>query len=83
MVNTSRQVVLDGGGRCERISNDRTGTMAIRNSTLQHNPNDRFHTPGLPGIYFLGARRPAISHSVVRTRGVPVFAAQPIVSSSG
>ncbi|MGZ4288212.1 MAG: hypothetical protein ACXVW5_28950 [Solirubrobacteraceae bacterium] len=56
----------EGGGAIFFVSNDRTGTMAIRYSTLEGNPNDRFQTPGLPGIYFLGARRPAISHSVLR-----------------
>lgn len=56
----------EGGGAIFFVSNDRTGTMAIRYSTLEGNPNDRFHTPGLPGIYFLGARRPTISHSVLR-----------------
>jgi hypothetical protein len=34
--------------------------------TLQRNPNDGFHTPGLAGVYFLGARRPAITSSIVR-----------------
>jgi hypothetical protein len=56
----------EGGGAIFFVSNDRTGTMAIRYSTLEGNPNDRFHTPGFPGIYFLGARRPTISHSVLR-----------------
>jgi hypothetical protein len=56
----------EGGGAIFFVSNDRTGTMAIRRSRLVGNPNDRFHTPGLPGIYFLGARHPAISHSVIR-----------------
>ena len=55
----------EGGGAIFFVSNDRTGTMAIRQSTLEHNPNDGFQTPGLPGIYFLGARRPTISHSVL------------------
>jgi Chlamydia polymorphic membrane protein (Chlamydia_PMP) repeat len=56
----------EGGGAIFFVSNDRTGTVAIRRSTLVANRNDGFHTPGLPGIYFLGARRPTISHSVVR-----------------
>ena len=56
----------EGGGAVFFVSNDRTGTMAIRDSTLEHNPNDGFQTPGLPGIYFLGARRPTISHSVLK-----------------
>ena len=56
----------EGGGAIFFVSDDRTGTMAIRDSTLEDNPNDRFHTPGLPGIYFLGARPPAITDSVLR-----------------
>ncbi len=56
----------EGGGAIFFVSDDRTGTMAIRDSTLEDNPNDRFHTPGLPGIYFLGGRPPAITDSVLR-----------------
>ena len=56
----------EGGGAIFFVSNDRTGTMSIRSSTLTDNPNDVFHTPGLPGIYFLGARRPTITRSVLR-----------------
>jgi Chlamydia polymorphic membrane protein (Chlamydia_PMP) repeat len=56
----------EGGGAIFFVSNDRTGTMSIRDSTLENNPNDVFHTPGLPGIYFLGAGRPTITASVLR-----------------
>jgi predicted secreted acid phosphatase len=56
----------EGGGAVFFVSNDRTGTMSIRDSTLSDNPNVGFHTPGLPGIYFLGARRPAIVHTILR-----------------
>jgi hypothetical protein len=56
----------EGGGAIFFVSNDRTGTMSIRDSTLTNNPNDGFHTPGLPGIFFLGARRPTITNSVLR-----------------
>ena len=56
----------EGGGAVFFVSNDRTGTMSLTHSTLEHNPNDRFQTPGLPGIYFLGAHRPAITDSVLR-----------------
>jgi predicted outer membrane repeat protein len=56
----------EGGGAIFFVSDDRSGTMAIRHSTLQRNRNDRFQTPGLPGIVFLGARRPTISRSVLR-----------------
>jgi hypothetical protein len=56
----------EGGGAIFFVSDDRTGTMSIRDSTLEDNPNDRFHTPGLPGIFFLGARPPAIVGSTLR-----------------
>jgi hypothetical protein len=56
----------EGGGAVFFVSDDRTGTMAIRHSTLAHNRNDGFQTAGLPGIYFLGGRRPTISSSVLR-----------------
>ncbi len=56
----------EGGGAIFFVSNDRTGTMAITDSTLEDNPNDAFHTPGLAGIFFLGARRPTITGSILR-----------------
>jgi hypothetical protein len=56
----------EGGGAIFYVSNDRTGTMAISHSTLEDNPNLGFHTAGLPGIFFLGARAPAITGSVLR-----------------
>jgi hypothetical protein len=56
----------EGGGAIFFVSDDRTGTMSIADSTLQGNPNAGFQTPGLPGIFFLGARRPAITGTVLR-----------------
>ena len=56
----------EGGGAIFFVSNDRTGTLAIRHSVLQHNPSDGFQTAGLPGIFFLGAARPTIVDSVLR-----------------
>jgi hypothetical protein len=56
----------EGGGAIFFVSDDRTGTMAITDSTLELNPNYRFHTAGLPGIFFLGAQAPAITGSVLR-----------------
>jgi predicted outer membrane repeat protein len=55
----------EGGGAIFFVSNDRTGTLSIRDSTLEDNPNEVFHTPGLAGIYFLGARRPTITGSIL------------------
>jgi hypothetical protein len=42
----------EGGGAVFFVSNDRTGSLAIRHSTLRGNPSDQFETD--PGIYFLG-----------------------------
>ncbi len=56
----------EGGGAIFFVSDDRTGTMAIAHSTLKRNRNDGFQTAGLPGIFFLGARRPEITGSVLR-----------------
>jgi hypothetical protein len=56
----------EGGGAIFFVSNDRTGTLAIKDSVLQRNRSDGFQTAGLPGIFFLGAGRPAIVDSVLR-----------------
>jgi hypothetical protein len=56
----------EGGGAVFFVSNDRTGTMTIRDSNLRRNPSDGFETEGLPGIFFLGARRPNVSGSTLR-----------------
>jgi len=56
----------EGGGAIFFVSDDRSGTMSIKDSRLAGNPSDRFHTPGLPGIFFLGARAPTITGSVIR-----------------
>ncbi|MGC5017283.1 hypothetical protein [Micromonospora sp. DT47] len=53
----------EGGGAIFFVSNNRTGTMKIENSNLRRNPSDAFETRGLPGIFFLGARPPAITGS--------------------
>ncbi|RKN24118.1 hypothetical protein D7147_03740 [Micromonospora musae] len=45
----------EGGGAIFFVSNDRTGTMTIENSTLRRNRSGQFETPGHPGIFFLGA----------------------------
>jgi hypothetical protein len=56
----------EGGGAIFFVSDDRSGTMAIANSTLKRNPNAGFQTAGLPGIFFLGAQSPTITDSVLR-----------------
>jgi hypothetical protein len=53
----------EGGGAIFFVSNDRTGTMTIADSTLRRNPSDGFETRGFPGIFFLGARNPTVTGS--------------------
>jgi hypothetical protein len=53
----------EGGGAVFFVSNDRTGTMTVHNSTLRHNRSSGFETAGLPGIFFLGARKPTLTGS--------------------
>lgn len=55
----------EGGGAIFFVSNDRTGTMSIRNSTLRRNPSNGFETRGYPGIFFLGARNPGVTGSTL------------------
>ncbi len=57
----SDNVAPEGGGAIFFVSNDRTGTATLAASTLRHNPSLGFETAGLPGIFFLGARRPALT----------------------
>jgi hypothetical protein len=58
----TRNHAREGGGAVFFVSNDRTGVLEIRSSTLRHNPSDGFQTD--PGIFFLG-RRQIIKNSVV------------------
>ncbi|MCG5467083.1 hypothetical protein MED01_006136 [Micromonospora sp. MED01] len=53
----------EGGGAVFFVSNNRTGTMRIENSTLRRNPSAKFETRGYPGIFFLGARNPTLTNS--------------------
>ena len=53
----------EGGGAIFYVSNDRTGRLAIRWSTLKANPSDGFET--IPGVFFLGKAR-SVKHSIVR-----------------
>ncbi|MBQ0991556.1 hypothetical protein KBX08_15880, partial [Micromonospora sp. H61] len=53
----------EGGGAIFFVSNNRTGTMRIENSTLRRNPSATFETRGFPGIFFLGARNPTLTNA--------------------
>ncbi len=55
----------EGGGAIFYVSNDRTGTLLIKKSTLRDNPNDGFFTAGYPGIFFLGQGHPVVISSII------------------
>ena len=58
-----RNHAREGGGGVFFVSNDRSGVLEIRSSTLRNNPSDGFETD--PGIFFLG-RNQSVVDSVVR-----------------
>jgi hypothetical protein len=53
----------EGGGAIFFVSNDRTGTMTISDSTLRRNPSLGFET--YPGIFFLGAKASFVDGTTV------------------
>ena len=55
----------EGGGAIFFVSNDRTGDLVIRSSTLQDNPSAGFETRGYPGIFFLGSGTPQVTDSTI------------------
>ncbi|HEX5619175.1 MAG TPA: hypothetical protein VFX51_12180 [Solirubrobacteraceae bacterium] len=59
----TRNHAREGGGAVFFVSNDRTGVLEIRSSTLRHNPSDGFENS--PGIFFLG-RRQIVEDSIIR-----------------
>jgi hypothetical protein len=59
----TRNHAREGGGAIFFVSNDRSGVLEIRSSSLRSNPSDGFENS--PGIFFLG-RRQIVVDSVVR-----------------
>ena len=59
----TRNHANEGGGAVFFVSNDRSGVLEIRSSTLRENPSDAFETD--PGIFFLG-RDQIVVDSVVK-----------------
>jgi hypothetical protein len=59
----ARNHAREGGGAVFFVSNDRSGVLEIRSSSLRGNPSDGFETD--PGIFFLG-RDQIVVRSVVR-----------------
>ena len=58
-------VANEGGGAIFFVSNNRTGTMSINDSTLRSNPSLGFETNGFPGIFVLAAAPPTVVNSTI------------------
>ena len=59
--NTARE----GGGAIFFVSNDRSGTLLLKDSTLKNNPSDGFETDGYPGIFVLADGDPQVDNSTL------------------
>jgi predicted outer membrane repeat protein len=55
----------EGGGAIFFVSNDRSGSLSIKNSVLRYNVNEGFSTPGFPGIFVLAKEPPDVTNSVI------------------
>ena len=55
----------EGGGAIFFVSNDRSGTLTIRDSELRENPSEGFETRGLPGIFVLQDGETTVVDSVI------------------
>ena len=58
-------VANEGGGAVFFVSNDRSGSLVIRGSTLRANPSLGFETRGYPGIFVLASGDPQVTGSTI------------------
>ena len=56
----------EGGGAIFFVSNDRSGSLVIKDSILTHNPSAGFETQGFPGIFVLAKGPPDVSNSTIQ-----------------
>ena len=56
----------EGGGAIFFVSNDLSGTLTIRDSSLSANPSAGFETAGYPGIFYLGQGSPSLINSSLK-----------------
>ena len=64
-VNMHDNTANEGGGAIFFVSNDRSGSLVIRDSTLSNNPSAGFETPGYPGIFVLANGDPQVTSSTI------------------
>lgn len=57
----------EGGSAIFFVSNDKSGTIAITDSTLRNNPKGRFETPNFPGLFVQAkAGSPIVTNSTIQ-----------------
>ncbi len=56
----------EGGGAIFFVSNDKTGTMTIKDSFLSNNKSGKFETQGFPGIFVLAKNPPTVVNSTLQ-----------------
>jgi hypothetical protein len=64
-VDMHHNTANEGGGAIFFVSNDRSGSLVIQDSTLSNNPSAGFETQGFPGIFVLAAEPPQVSDSII------------------
>jgi hypothetical protein len=55
----------EGGGAIFFVSNDKSGSLVIKDSVLSKNPSGKFETPGYPGIFVIAKGNPEVSNSTI------------------
>ncbi|NVB85556.1 MAG: hypothetical protein HOV81_44745 [Kofleriaceae bacterium] len=64
-VNMNTNTANEGGGAIFFVSNDRSGSLVIKDSSLTGNPSGGFETDGYPGIFVLAKDPPTIDNSTL------------------
>jgi hypothetical protein len=64
-VKMTNNTANEGGGAIFFVSNDRSGTLVIRDSVLSANPSAGFETQGYPGIFVLASGPPQVTNSII------------------
>ncbi len=65
-VKMTGNTAKEGGGAIFFVSNNRTGSLIIKDSVLIGNPSLGFETAGYKGIFFLGMGTPQVTNSMIQ-----------------
>jgi len=64
-VDMNHNAANEGGGAVFYVSNDRSGSIVIQDSTLTANPSAGFETAGYPGLFVLAKGPPEVTNSSI------------------